>query len=80
MILTLARLSPLRMFRIFCRLINISAPLRQLSGGTITALHLPSKIAIEVTTLRTDSRDDGRHAIVRYGADWREDAAAGFYL
>ncbi|MCC6982148.1 MAG: CCA tRNA nucleotidyltransferase [Bauldia sp.] len=31
--------------------------------------------SFEVTTLREDVETDGRHAVVRYGRDWRADAA-----
>ena len=30
---------------------------------------------VEITTLRRDAETDGRHAIVSYTDDWREDAA-----
>jgi poly(A) polymerase len=41
--------------------------------GTITALL--DNTAIEITTLRHDVATDGRHAVVRFGTDWRADAA-----
>jgi len=41
--------------------------------GTITALL--DNTAIEITTLRQDVATDGRHAVVRFGTDWRADAA-----
>ncbi|MCA3249197.1 MAG: CCA tRNA nucleotidyltransferase [Holosporaceae bacterium] len=41
--------------------------------GTITALL--DDTAIEITTLRQDVATDGRHAVVRFGTDWRADAA-----
>jgi len=41
--------------------------------GTVTLVH--SGIPIEVTTLRSDIETDGRHAVVRFGTDWTEDAA-----
>ena len=44
-----------------------------LAHGTVTAV-LPGG-AIEVTTLRRDVATDGRHAIVAFSDDWREDAA-----
>ncbi|MEG3123013.1 CCA tRNA nucleotidyltransferase [Sphingomonas sp. GB1N7] len=44
-----------------------------LAHGTITAI-LPSG-PVEVTTLRRDVSTDGRHAIVAFTDDWREDAA-----
>lgn len=40
--------------------------------GTVT-LKLGDLIA-EVTTLREDVETDGRHAVVRFGTDWRRDA------
>ena len=44
-----------------------------LAHGTVTAI-LPGG-PIEVTTLRRDVSTDGRHAIVAFSEDWREDAA-----
>ena len=44
-----------------------------LAHGTVTAL-LPSG-PVEVTTLRRDVATDGRHAVVAFARDWREDAA-----
>ena len=44
-----------------------------IAHGTITAV-LPSG-PVEVTTLRRDVSTDGRHAIVEFADDWREDAA-----
>jgi poly(A) polymerase len=44
-----------------------------ISHGTVTALSGQS--AFEVTTLRRDVETDGRHAIVAFTEDWREDAA-----
>lgn len=41
--------------------------------GTIT-LKLDSLVA-EVTTLREDVETDGRHAVVKFGTSWRNDAA-----
>lgn len=41
--------------------------------GTVT-LKLGDTLA-EVTTLRRDVETDGRHAVVAFGTDWREDAA-----
>jgi poly(A) polymerase len=41
--------------------------------GTITAVAHGAKI--EVTTLRRDVATDGRHAVVAFTDDWREDAA-----
>jgi len=44
-----------------------------LSHGTVTAV-LPNR-HVEITTLRRDVETDGRHAVVAFTADWREDAA-----
>ena len=44
-----------------------------IAHGTITAV-LPSG-PVEVTTLRRDVATDGRHAVVAFSDDWREDAA-----
>ncbi len=44
-----------------------------LAHGTITAV-LPEG-PVEVTTLRRDVKTDGRHAVIAYTDDWREDAA-----
>ena len=44
-----------------------------LAHGTITAV--TSAGPVEVTTLRRDVSTDGRHAIIAYTDDWREDAA-----
>jgi poly(A) polymerase len=44
-----------------------------LAHGTVTAV-LPSG-PVEVTTLRRDVSTDGRHAVVAFTDDWREDAA-----
>jgi poly(A) polymerase len=44
-----------------------------MAHGTITAV-LPSG-PVEVTTLRRDVSTDGRHAVVAFTDDWREDAA-----
>ncbi len=44
-----------------------------LAHGTVTAI-LPSG-PVEVTTLRRDVSTDGRHAIVAFTDNWREDAA-----
>ncbi len=43
-----------------------------LAHGTITAVldHTP----VEITTLRRDVETDGRHAVVAFTEDWREDA------
>ncbi|KKC26411.1 CCA tRNA nucleotidyltransferase [Sphingomonas sp. SRS2] len=44
-----------------------------IAHGTVTAL-LPSG-PVEVTTLRRDVSTDGRHAVVAFTDEWREDAA-----
>ncbi len=44
-----------------------------LAHGTITAITAGGPV--EVTTLRRDVTTDGRHAIIAYTDDWREDAA-----
>ena len=43
-----------------------------LSHGTVTAL--AGTRPIEITSLRRDEQTDGRHAIVAWTDDWREDA------
>lgn len=40
--------------------------------GTVTAISDHS--AYEITTLREDIETDGRHAVVRFGTDWEQDA------
>jgi poly(A) polymerase len=44
-----------------------------LAHGTVTAV-LPKR-PVEITTLRRDEETDGRHAVVAFTNDWREDAA-----
>lgn len=44
-----------------------------LAHGTITAI--VDGTPVEVTTLRRDVATDGRHAVIAYTDDWREDAA-----
>ncbi|WP_375271739.1 CCA tRNA nucleotidyltransferase [Sphingomonas sp.] len=44
-----------------------------IAHGTVTAVS--SGTVVEVTTLRRDVSTDGRHAVVAYTDDWREDAA-----
>lgn len=44
-----------------------------LSHGTITAVIVSAPY--EITTLRRDTETDGRHAVVCWTTDWREDAA-----
>ena len=55
------------------RATNIRAVPTGIAHGTITAV-LPSG-PVEVTTLRRDVATDGRHALVAFSDDWREDAA-----
>lgn len=44
-----------------------------LAHGTVTAVI--DRKPYEITTLRRDDRTDGRHAVVSWTQDWREDAA-----
>ncbi len=44
-----------------------------LAHGTVTAV-LANR-SVEITTLRRDVETDGRHAVVAFTVDWREDAA-----
>jgi len=44
-----------------------------IAHGTVTALLPPARF--EITSLRRDVETDGRHAIVAFTDDWREDAA-----
>ncbi len=44
-----------------------------LAHGTVTAVL--SGRSVEITTLRRDVETDGRHAVVAFTEDWREDAA-----
>ena len=44
-----------------------------LSHGTMTAVL--GRMPVEVTSLRRDVETDGRHAVVEWTTDWREDAA-----
>ena len=46
---------------------------RGIEHGTVTALAGGERY--EITTLRRDERTDGRHAVVAFTDDWREDAA-----
>jgi poly(A) polymerase len=43
-----------------------------IAHGTVTLRH--GSLVVEVTTLREDVETDGRHAVVRFGTDWRRDA------
>lgn len=45
-----------------------------LGHGTVTAV-LAGEEPVEVTSLRRDVATDGRHAVVEWTTDWREDAA-----
>jgi poly(A) polymerase len=44
-----------------------------IAHGTVTAI--AEGTVVEVTTLRRDVATDGRHAVVAFSDDWREDAA-----
>jgi poly(A) polymerase len=44
-----------------------------LAHGTVTAVH--EGATLEITTLRRDVATDGRHAVVAFTDDWKEDAA-----
>ncbi len=44
-----------------------------IAHGTVTVIS--GGVPFEVTTLREDVETDGRHAVVRFGRDWRCDAA-----
>ena len=52
---------------------GIAAKPTGIEHGTVTLVHQGTPI--EVTTLRADIETDGRHAVVRFGTDWAEDAA-----
>jgi poly(A) polymerase len=52
---------------------NIAAIPTGIEHGTITAV--ADGTPYEVTTLRRDVETDGRHAVVAFTTDWREDAA-----
>lgn len=43
-----------------------------IAHGTVTVRN--KQATVEVTTLRQDVETDGRHALVRFGKDWTEDA------
>jgi poly(A) polymerase len=45
-----------------------------IAHGTVTAI-LDDGGNVEVTTLRKDVATDGRHAVVAFASDWRDDAA-----
>ncbi len=52
---------------------GVSAYPTGITHGTVT-LKLDALVA-EVTTLREDIETDGRHAVVRFGTSWKQDAA-----
>lgn len=54
---------------------NFSAHPTGLQHGTVTLVYEPTRQPLEVTTLRIDEVTDGRHAEVRFTADWAADAA-----
>lgn len=43
--------------------------------GTITVRFKKADVQFEITTLRRDLETDGRHAVVDFNADWKDDAA-----
>lgn len=51
---------------------NIKVVPTGIEHGTVTAVI--NKRPYEITTLRADIETNGRHAVVRFGRDWREDA------
>jgi poly(A) polymerase len=67
--------SPLPPETVMERLTNagIKSVATGLAHGTVTAV-LPNR-HVEITTLRRDVETDGRHAVVAFTDDWREDAA-----
>jgi poly(A) polymerase/tRNA nucleotidyltransferase (CCA-adding enzyme) len=52
---------------------GVKVVLTGLAHGTVTAV--VSGRGFEVTTLRRDIETDGRHAVVAFTADWRQDAS-----
>jgi poly(A) polymerase len=56
-----------------CNAADIRTILTGIDHGTVTAV-LDGK-SFEITTLRKDVATDGRHAVVAFTDDWREDAA-----
>lgn len=52
---------------------NLKAVPTGIEHGTVTAV--ADGVGVEVTTLRRDVETMGRHAVVAFTADWREDAA-----
>src|SRR5580704_12251193 len=67
--------SPLPPDAVMERLVNAHVKVvpTGLAHGTVAAV-LPGR-AVEITTLRRDVETDGRHAVVAFTDDWREDAA-----
>ena len=67
--------SPLTPDRVIARLRDAGMKVvpTGLTHGTVTAI-LPSG-PVEITTLRRDLETDGRHAVVGFTEDWRDDAA-----
>lgn len=55
------------------RAVGITAIPTGVDFGTVTLAH--DGTSFEVTSLRHDIETDGRHAVVRFGSDWTEDAA-----
>ncbi len=51
---------------------NIKVVPTGIEHGTVTAVI--NKRPYEITTLRADIETNGRHAVVQFGKDWREDA------
>lgn len=51
---------------------NITVIPTGVAFGTVTLI--VNEIPFEITTLRRDVQTDGRHAIVKFGTDWRKDA------
>ncbi|MEO1398202.1 MAG: CCA tRNA nucleotidyltransferase, partial [Pseudomonadota bacterium] len=54
------------------RAANVKSVPTGIDHGTVTLV--TGNHAYEVTTLRSDVETDGRHAVVRFGTDWKEDA------
>jgi poly(A) polymerase/tRNA nucleotidyltransferase (CCA-adding enzyme) len=67
--------TPLSPDRVIARLrdAGIKVVASGLSHGTVTAVI--EGLGFEITTLRRDVATDGRHAVVAYTEDWREDAS-----
>ncbi len=56
-----------------CQAAGIKTVPTGLAHGTVTAV--VGGVGFEITTLRRDLATDGRHAVVAFTDDWREDAA-----